>query len=933
MNAKPALYLIDGHAMVFRAHYAFINRPLMNSKGQNVSAINGFVRSIIEIIKNRKPSHIGIVFDPPGNTFRSELYADYKAQRDATPEDIIFAIPHIVSIMQGMNIPVEVISGFEADDVIGTLAKKAEQAGFQVFMVSPDKDFAQLVSEQIFQYKPVRFGNDIEIVDPPSVLKKWNIQRIDQVIDILGLMGDKVDNIPGLPGVGAKTAEKLIAEFDSIEGVIHNADKVKGKVGETIINYADQALLSKKLATIETNVPVDFIPEHYLIEAPDQEKLIPIFRELEFRSLATAILGNSKVEKSTVGADNSGLQADLFSTTEENTVNAASVSLADNDITNTPHNYYTVQSEAEWNVLLDQLANYQQFCFDTETTSLDPFTAELVGISFSFKPFEAWYIPVAADEMQTKAVTSKLKKWFENAAIDKIGQNLKYDIAILRNYDILVSGQLWDTMLMHYLLEPDLRHGMDFMSEAYLKYKPISITSLIGEKKNQQLNMRDVSVDKVAEYAAEDADVTIRLYEFLLPQLIAQNIKDLYVDIESKLIYVLEDMERNGVKIDASYLEKYSIILGERIQKLEQLIYQETGTQFNISSPKQVGEILFEKMKIPYRWSKTKQGQFSTDEDKLTELSDKFPIVAEILKHRSLSKLKSTYVDSLPKMIHDQSGRIHSSFNQALAATGRLSSNNPNLQNIPIKTQEGREIRKAFIPQDADHLLMSADYSQIELRLVAEISADPKMLEAFIQGQDIHTATAANVYGVTLDEVNADQRRNAKTVNFSIIYGAGSVNLSRQLGIVRSEAADLIAQYFTQFAGLKTYMDKIVNEAREQGYVSTLMGRKRYLRDINSRNALARSSSERIAINSPIQGTAADMIKLAMIKISKEIAARKMKSKLILQVHDELVFEVPKSELEEIKTIIEQGMKNAIPSLKVPIEVSIGTGENWLEAH
>jgi len=936
MAVKPTLFLIDGHAMVYRAHYALINRPLMNSKGLNVSAINGFVRSVWEIIKNRKPTHIGVVFDPSGPTFRTEKYIEYKAQRDAQPEDISIAIPIIIDIMKAMNIPVEVIDNFEADDVIGTLSKKAEKEGFTVYMVSPDKDFAQLVSENIYQYKPARFGNDIEIVGIPEVLRKWNIKRIDQVIDMLGLVGDSVDNIPGLPGIGPKTAEKLLAEFDSVEGVIANADKIKGKVGETVASLSSQAILSKELATIHLEAPVEFVAEHYEVGPANKELLAPIFKELEFRSLATAIMGEESVQIATPQiAKGGGQQSSLFgeSTPSPTYTAAPSAAVAEFDISNTPHEYIIVDTEDKWQVLLTALDETNMFCFDTETTSLDQLSAELVGISLSIEPHKAWYIPVAVDEHLTKAITSRLIKYFDDPSKAKIGQNLKYDIAMLRNYNIPVRGKLWDTMIMHYLMEPDLRHGMDYMAETYLKYKPVSIKQLIGEKKATQITMREVPLEQVGEYAAEDADITLQLFKYLLPKLEEINGGDLYDKLESQLIYVLEDMERNGVRIDPNYLTEYSVVLGNRIDALELKIHREVETQFNISSPKQVGEILFDKLKIPYRWSRTKQGQYSTDEVKLSELALKYPIVQEILEHRSLSKLRSTYVDALPKLINPVTTRIHSSFNQALASTGRLSSNNPNLQNIPIKTEEGREIRKAFIPDDSNHLLLAADYSQIELRLVAEISGDIALLEAFGKGLDIHTATAARVYNVSLEEVTADQRRNAKTVNFSILYGAGSQNLSRQLGINRTEAGELIEQYFKQFSGLKSYMDRMVNEAREIGYVSTLMGRRRYLRDINSNNSLARSGSERVAVNSPIQGTAADMIKLAMIGIYNKLRENKLKSRLILQVHDELVFDVPKEELEIVKPIIISEMKAAIPNLSVPIEVSVGVGANWLEAH
>ncbi|MBK9552110.1 MAG: DNA polymerase I [Saprospiraceae bacterium] len=942
MSAEKRIFFIDGHAMVYRAHYAFINRPLMNSKGQNVSAINGFVRSVWELITNQRPTHLGVIFDPKGGTFRTELYAEYKAQRDAQPEDISFAIPYIIQIMKGMRIPVEIIPNFEADDVIGTLAKKAEKEGFQVFMVTPDKDYAQIVSENIFQYKPARFGNDIEILGVDDVLKKWEIKRIDQVIDLLGLMGDAVDNIPGLPGVGPKTAVKLLAEYDNVENIIANAQNLKGKLAETVAEKADLARLSKTLATIHLDVPVEFESTHYIMEEFDKEALMEVFKELEFRTLATTILGRSVLdlpEKSKPNKVTKGVgseQGSLFETTESDVKTSTfdiAISNAEFNISNVDHEYIVVDSEIEWAKMFGDIQDKKFMCFDTETTSLDPIVAELVGISLSTEPHKAYYIPVPEVQVEAQKIVDRLRLVFEDPEIDKIGQNLKYDVSVLIKYNVRLAGKLIDTMLLHYLVEPDLRHGMDYMSESYLKYKPVAIEALIGEKKNSQISMREVPLEQIKEYAAEDADITLQLYNFLLPGLKEINSEKLYEDIESKLIYVLADLEMAGVNIDPDYLAKYSIVLSDRITEYEQNIYKEAGQEFNINSPTQVGELLFGTMKIPYRWAKTKQGKFSTDEVKLSELALEYKFVAEILSHRSLSKLRSTYVDSLPKMINPVTKRVHSSFNQALAATGRLSSNNPNLQNIPIKTVEGREIRKAFIAKDADHVILSADYSQIELRLIAELSKDVAMVEAFQQGLDIHSATAAKVYGVPLEEVTPEQRRNAKTVNFSIIYGAGSLNLSRQLGIKRTEAKEIIESYFTQFNGLKSYMDRMVNEAHEFGYVTTLMGRRRYLRDINSRNSLARSGAERIAVNSPIQGTAADMIKLAMIKIHEEFISKGVQSKMIMQVHDELVFDVLRTELDQVKEIVIRNMQNAIPGLAVPIEVSTGVGENWLEAH
>lgn len=941
------IFFIDGHAMVYRAHYAFITRPLINSKGQNVSAINGFVRSVWELIVNQKPSHIGVVFDPKGGTFRSELYAEYKAQRDAQPEDISLAIPYIIAILEAMNIPVEVIQGFEADDVIGTLAKKAEKQGFQVYMVTPDKDYAQLVSDNIFQYKPASFGNGISILGPDDVLKKWEIKRIDQVIDMLGLMGDSVDNIPGLPGVGPKTAVKLLAEYDNVENILANADKFKGKLQETIIEKADLARLSKELATIKTDVPVEFEYSNYEVEEFNKPALMEIFKELEFKTLAATILGKSPTaivnggkpvtHKTESASSTPKEQGSLFdmkpADVGQQDTFEINLSNAEFDISNTTHTYHTVLREDDWQSMLARLNSASAVCFDTETTGLDPLIAELVGFSFAIESHEAWYVPVPEDRELAQQVVDRLKTLLENPDIQKIGQNLKYDVSVLFKYGVRVQGILFDTMLMHYLIEPEQRHGMDYMAEAYLKYKTISITSLIGDKKKDQISMRDVPLEQIAEYAAEDADITLQLYNFLMPGLQKIESVKLYEEIESPLIYVLADMESAGVRIDGDYLNNYSEDLKQRIAVLAQKIIDQAGYEFNINSPRQVGELLFDSMKIPYRWSKTKQGQYSTDEDKMSELALEHPIVGDILQYRGLAKLKSTYVDALPQLISPVTHRVHSSFNQALAATGRLSSNNPNLQNIPIKTQEGREIRKAFIPADDTHVIFSADYSQIELRLIAELSKDKNMVEAFQQGLDIHTATAAKVYEVPLDQVTPDQRRNAKTVNFSIIYGAGSLNLSRQLNIKRVEAKTIIDQYFNQFDGLKSYMDRMVHEAHENGYVKTMMGRKRYLRDINSRNTLARSGAERIAINSPVQGSAADLIKIAMINIHEVFRKEGLQSKMIMQVHDELVFDVLKSELDIVREIVVDKMKNAIPGLQVPIEVSTGYGTNWLEAH
>ena len=933
---KKSLFLLDGHALVYRAHYAFIARPLYNSKNVNTSAMVGFVRTLWDILKTRKPSHIAVSFDLSGPTFRHEKYPAYKANREAQPEDITFALPYIEKFVEAFNIPVVTAEGYEADDVIGTLAKQAEKEGFEVFMVTPDKDYAQLISPNIKMYKPARMGNDIEILGEEEIKEKWGIKRMDQIIDILGLQGDSVDNIPGVPGIGPKTAVKLLEEFDTVENLLANTHLLKGKQRENLETFAEQALLSKDLATIDINAPVEFNAERYIVEPFNKQALEELFKELEMRTLAQAIIG-SMVEKKTAESGKS-MQSSLFDPTEsESAISIApppAHAVAEKNISNQSHAYITLSDESEIINFVREMQSKEIICFDTETTGLDPHSADLVGLSFSIASFKAWWIPVSQNRIEAQKTLELLKPILENEKIVKIGQNIKFDIMILRWYGIEVKGELEDTMIAHYLLEPELRHNMDYLAETYLKYQPVSITSLIGKKGPRQLTMRDVDPEKLAEYAAEDADITFQLYEEIVSKLKSDHkLSDLYRNIEMPLVYVLADMECNGVNLDTGMLNKFSVELGDKIVELEDRVFALAGTHFNLSSPKQVGEILFDLIKIPYKGSKTKTGQYSTDESRLAELAKDYEIAQALLDHRSLTKLKSTYVDALPKMVNAKTGHLHSSFNQTIAATGRLSSNNPNLQNIPIRTEEGRKIRQAFIPTDSNHILMAADYSQIELRLIAEISGDEAMLDAFIRNLDIHTATAARIYGVALEEVSSDQRRNAKTVNFSIIYGAGATNLSQQLDISRNEAKDLIDQYFKEYKGLKKYMDDVVTFAREKGYVETLMGRRRLLRDINSKNGMARSGAERIAVNTPIQGTAADMIKRAMIDIHDYFKESNLKSKLVLQVHDELVFDVVRTELEQIKPVILERMINAIPNLKVPILVTIDTGETWLEAH
>ncbi len=924
---KKKLFLLDGHALVYRAHYAFINRPLINSKGINTSAITGFVRFLWDVLKNQGASHVAVAFDPPGPTFRHNDYPEYKANREAQPEDIQIALPYIQKIVEAFNIPIMSVPSYEADDVIGTVSKQAEKQGFEVYMVTPDKDFAQLVSDKIKIYKPSRQGNGVDILGVEEVLEKWDIERVDQVIDVLGMQGDSVDNIPGIPGIGAKTAVKLLKQFGSLEGVLDNIDKLKGKQKENVFNFAEQGKKSKWLATIKTDAPIEFNADRYIVEPYNREALTELFKELEFRTLADSILGSPEL-----------VQGDLFGSSEAKedakpSAGTDDYAIGEQNIENTEHDYSFVDSRTDMQALAETLSAQTLFSFDTETTGIDANQAELVGMSFSYEHHKGYYVPVPENKEQALEVVAIFKDILENESILKIGQNIKYDILMMKWYGVDVKGNFFDTMIAHYLLEPDLRHKLDYISESLLNYKMVPIENLIGKRGKNQLSMRDVDPQKVSDYAAEDADVTLQVFSELQTQLKVTELEDLFHTIETPLINVLAQMEYEGVRIDGDFLNGYSKKLETLILDEEKAIYEVAGVRFNIASPKQVGEVLFDKLKIPYRWRKTNSGQYSTDVEKLNELASEHDIVNKILEYRKYSKLKSTYVDALPLMINPKTGRVHSNFNQARAATGRLSSENPNLQNIPIKDEAGREIRKAFIPRDEDHILLAADYSQIELRLIAEISGDDFMLEAFHEGRDFHRATAAKVYKVEFDEVTPEQRRNAKTVNFSIIYGAGATNLSRQLNIRRAEAKALIDNYFEQFKGLKAYMNDTVDFAREHGYVKTLGGRKRILRDINSRNGLARSNAERMAINTPIQGSAADMIKLAMIRIHKLLAEKPFKTKMIMQVHDELVFDVYKPELEELRNLIIDNMKEALPGISVPILVEVGTGLNWLEAH
>lgn len=932
------LFLLDGMALIYRAHFAMSKAPRFTSTGINTSAVMGFANTLLEVLKKEQPSHIAVVFDTDAPTERHTEFVGYKAHREAMPEDLATALPYVCRMIEGFNIPVITKDGYEADDIIGTLAKEGERRGFQVYCMTPDKDFAQLVSENIFIYKPARMGNDMEVLGVKEVLAKWEIERVEQVIDILGLWGDAVDNIPGIPGIGEKTAKALIKQYGSMEEIIANAHQLKGKQRENVEMYAQQGLISKKLATILLDVPVEFDEKGLELEEPSRELLEPLFAELEFRTIGKRVFGESfNVNDAKAGI---GMQTDLFGQPVE-APNTSKVFVTTPEmfepseartIENTEHVYRLVDTPEQRAELIAMLLREPSISFDTETTGTDANQADLVGLSFSVKPGEGYYIPVPADPEKARAIVDEFKPVYESEGIEKIGQNIKYDMLVLSWYGIAVKGRLFDTMLAHYLIDPDTRHNMDVLSENYLNYSPISITKLIGPKGKAQVTMRDVPVEEVVDYAAEDADVTLQLANVFRPMLKELNADKLATEVENPLIYVLSDMEREGVRLDIETLVNYSRELEQDIRKFEQSVYDKCGVKFNIASPKQLGEVLFEKLCLDPKAKKTKTGQYQTGEDVLLALASKSDIVKDILDFRQLQKLKSTYVDALPLMVNPRTGRVHTSYNQAVAATGRLSSNNPNLQNIPIKTDRGREVRKAFIARDEDHLLLSADYSQIELRIIADISKEENMLDAFARGIDIHTATAARVYGVAIDQVDATQRRNAKAVNFGIIYGQSAFGLSQNLGIPRKEAAEIIEQYFSQYPGIKKYMSDTMNFARENGFVETILGRRRYLRDINSANQTVRGYAERNAINAPIQGSAADMIKVAMINIHKDMKTRALKSKMTMQVHDELVFDVLKTEAEEMKSIISERMKSAIPTA-VPIVVEIGQGTNWLEAH
>jgi len=925
MNEPKKLFLLDAMALIYRAYFAFSKNPRINSKGQNTSAVLGFANALLDILKNQKPTHIGVAFDTHAPTVRHDDFAEYKANREKMPEDLAASIPFIVELIKGFNIPILSVDGYEADDIIGTLAKRAEKAGFTTFMMTPDKDFGQLVSENIFMYKPARMGNGAEVWGIKEVCERYQLENPLQMIDLLGLWGDASDNIPGVPGIGEKTAIKLIAEYGSMENLLDHIDELKGKLKENLERFTDQALQSKSLATIILDVPIEFNPDKLILEDPDFEKLKILFEELEFRNYAARVEALYSPQQNTV------TQVDLFSDEVDNGLVVTEVT-DKNTIQNTPHQYHLVSTKEEAQQLAALLGKQNEFCFDTETTGVDANNAELVGMSFAFKAGEAWYVPVSENYHEALETVGLFKEVMENPKITKIGQNIKFDASMLNWYDVKVADRFFDTMIAHYLIQPDMRHNMDVLSETYLNYKPVSIETLIGKKGKNQGSMRDADTAEIKEYAAEDADITLQLKEVFEPMLVEAGTKKLFDEIEMPLVPVLASMEAEGVKLDVETLVQFSQELETQIGVTQAEIFRLADTEFNIASPKQMGEVLFEKLAIIDKPKKTKTGQYATGEDELLKLAHRHPIIERILEFRSLTKLKSTYVDALPALVNPRDGRIHTSYNQAVAATGRLSSNNPNLQNIPIRTELGREIRKAFIPRNTDYVLMAADYSQIELRIIAHLSDDQAMIHDFSEGVDIHTATASRVYNMPLGEVTRDMRRNAKTVNFGIIYGISAFGLSERLGIPRREAANIISSYFEKYPGVKKYMDSTIAFAKANGYVETIMGRRRYLNDINSGNATVRGFAERNAINAPIQGSSADMIKIAMISIYNEMVEKNLKTKMILQVHDELVFDVHRDEVEVMKILIENNMKQAM-KLNVPVEVDINIGENWLEAH
>jgi len=950
MSKQKRLFLIDAYALIFRGYYAFIKNPRINSKGEDTSAIMGFMNSLLDVIKRERPDHLAVCFDKGGSVDRVEMFEAYKANRDETPEGIKTAVPYIYEILKAMHIPIMVKEGYEADDVIGTLAKKAEKEGYKTFMVTPDKDFAQLVSENIFMYRPV-FGGGYETWGIPEVQQKFEVTDPLQVIDYLGMMGDASDNIPGLPGVGPKTAKKFLAAYGSMEGLLANTHELKGKMKEKVETNGELGLLSKKLATIILDVPVEFDSKNFEMSQPDIPKVTKIFQQLEFRrlidnfnktfaakSLAATTKTTSSVDLSDVvktsptekQSPGTG-QFSLFGSTESLVAETVS-EFTRNTAATSSHFYQSILPGMATKLFIKNLLRQSSVCFDTETTGLNPLTAELVGIAFSWEVGKGFYMPFPQAKEEAQVLIELLRPFFENDNIEKIGQNLKYDIKVLAKYNLTVKGKLFDTMLAHYLINPDMRHSMDVLAETYLNYTPISITELIGKKGKNQLSMRDVPLEKQTEYAVEDADITLQLKEYFEKELGEANTQKLFDEIELPLLRVLADMELEGINLDKNFLNSLSEDLNNDIQTLEKRIYKSAGEEFNIASPKQLGVILFEKMKLVEKPKKTKTGQYSTAEEVLSYLAKDHEIIKNILEYRGLAKLKSTYVDALPAQVDDTTKRVHTDYMQTVAATGRLSSNNPNLQNIPIRTERGRQVRKAFVPRNENYTLLAADYSQIELRIIAALSKEETMIEAFKNGEDIHASTASKVFNVQLSDVTREQRSNAKTVNFGIIYGVSAFGLSNQTELSRGEAKELIDTYYETYPKLRAYMSEQVDFARDNGYVQTVLGRRRYLKDINSRNAVVRGAAERNAVNAPIQGSAADIIKIAMINIFEKFEESNYKTKMLLQVHDELVFDVYKPELDTIKTLVKNEMENAF-KIDVPLDVELDTGLNWLEAH
>ncbi len=925
MSANKKLFLLDAYALIFRAYYAFIKNPRITSYGLNTNAIFGFTTTLLEVLEKHEPSHIAVCFDHKSENIRKKEYPLYKANRDETPEDIKRSEPFIRKIIEAFNIPIIEKEGYEADDVIVTLATKAEKEGFITYMMTPDKDFGQAVTDKILIFKPARGGNAPEIMGPEEVCKKFGLNDTKQIIDYLGMMGDAVDNIPGIPGVGAKTASKLLLEYGSMENLYNNTDKIKGKLREKIENNKDQAFLSKHLAKIITDVPVNFDEPELLRTEPNKEEISKLFTELEFRTLTKRVFSETMSEIKTV-------QGDLFYSSSQSIPKSTTQNPEFNTLETTDHNYQLVDSQEKRKILISELEKINSFCFDTETTSLNELDARILGVSFSFEKGKAFYVNMPDDFEETKKILNEFNPIFSSDKIEKVAQNLKYDLKVLLKYGVKIAGPQFDTMLAHYLVNPDGRHSMDILAEKYLNYKPISITSLIGKKGKNQLSFSDVPIEKAKEYACEDADITFQLKQKIYKELMDKQLAHLMIRLEMPLVPVLSDVEIEGIRVDDKFLKDYSIELERMSNEIEKSIYEMTGMTFNIASPKQLGEVLFDHLKIDAKAKKTKTGQYKTDEATLEKLSAENQVVSDILNYRKINKLRSTYVDALPKLIHPKTGRVHTHFSQAVAATGRLSSTNPNLQNIPIQTDLGKEIRKAFVPRDENHTLLAVDYSQIELRIVASIAEDKGMIEAFNNNMDIHTATASKVFGVALEDVTKDQRYKAKSVNFGLIYGQGAFGLAQNLKISRTEAKELIDAYFEQFSGVKKYMEDTINFCRENGYVKTIMGRKRFIPDINSNNQTVVGFAERNAINAPIQGSAADMIKLAMINIHRRLMTMQTGAKMILQVHDELLFDVPKKELDNIQTIIKHEMEIAMP-LKVPVVAEAGNGNNWLEAH